>query len=184
MLQDIQILQQLGFYGGVSNHGESQLPLWPGQATGALDQLVAQCADLLDVPQRRTFFARVAFLLIAEHLHLPVVFMRQHSREQVDLVAGLFASGDAVHLCLRLEFGEDTFLSTTSIVEGQRLLGRDPFVGDEHLEVVAIFVGYEQVQLDRTFVLLAIFGSHEDKAVPVIPARGFPVCLEETPRFA
>jgi hypothetical protein len=35
---------------------------------------------LLEVPQRRTFFSGIPFLLIAEHLHLPVEVMRQYPR--------------------------------------------------------------------------------------------------------
>lgn len=34
--------------------------------------------------------------------------------------------------------------------------GREPLVGDDHLEVVAVFVGDEQVQLDGALVLPAV----------------------------
>jgi hypothetical protein len=122
-LQYIQVMQQLGLHGGVSAHGQGEISLRLGQAPGALDQLAAQGAELLEAPQWRTFFCGIPFLLIAEHLHFPIEIVRQHGREQVNLIACLSAGGYIVHLCLRLEFGEDTFLRTTSIVEAQRLLG-------------------------------------------------------------
>ena len=181
MLQYIQIMQQLGFHGGISAHGERKLPLWPGQAPGALNQLAAQGTELLEAPQWRAFLSGISFLSVAEHLHFPIEIVRQHGREQVDLVAGLFASGDVVHLCLRLEFGEDTFLSTASIVEAQCLLGGEWLVGDDHLEVITVFVGDKQVQLDCALNLLAVLGSDKYESVSVIPTRWFPVRFEKAP---
>jgi len=172
-------MQQLGFHGGVGTHSQGEVSLRLGQAPGALDQLAAQGAELLEAPQWRTFFCGIPFLLIAEHLHFPIEIVRQHGREQVHLITSLSTGGYIVHLCLRLQFGEDTFLSTTSIVEAQRLLGRDWFVGDDHLEVVAIFVGDEQIQLDRALVLLPVLVSDKNEAVAILPARGFPVRFEE-----
>ena len=77
-------------------------------------------------------------LVITVHLHFPVEVMRQYRRSEVDLVAGLFTGRHIVHLRVRLEFGKDAFLDTPSIVEGQCLSGRESFVGDDHLEVIAL----------------------------------------------
>jgi len=172
-------MQQLGFHGMVSAHGERHLPLWTGQAPGALNQLAAQGAELFESPQRCAFCGRVAFLLITEHLHLPVEIVRQHRREQVDLVAGLFSGGDVVHLCLRLEFSENALLGATPIVESQRFPGGDSFVGDDRLEVVAIFIGGEKIQLHRALVLFSVPASDKYEAVSVIPARWLPVRFKE-----
>ena len=125
------------------------------------------------------FFRGIPILLIAEHLHFPIEIVRQHGREQVDLIAALPMAGHIVYLCLRLEFGEETFLRATFIVKAQRLFRRDVFVGNDHLEVIAVFVGDEQVQLDRALVLLSVLVSHKHEAVSIIPARGLPVRFEE-----
>ena len=170
MLQYIQVMQQLGFHGGVSAHGQGEVSLRLGQAPGTLDQLTAQGAELLEAPQWRTFFRGIPFLLIAKHLHFPIEIVRQHGREQVDLIAALSTGGHIVHLCLRLEFGEDTFLRATSIVKAQRLFSRDLFVGNDHLEVIVVFAGDEQVQLDRALVLLPVLVSDKHEAVSIIPA--------------
>ena len=64
-------------------------------------------------------------------------------------------------------------------IEIVRQHGRDWFVGNDHLEVIAVFVGDEQVQLDRALVLLSVLVSHKHEAVSIIPARGLPVRFEE-----
>ena len=107
--------------------------------------------------------------------------MRQYGREEIDLIAGLCTSRHIVHLCLRLEFGKDAFLGTTSVVEGQCLSGREPFVGHDYLEVIAVFVGDKQVQLNCALILLAVLGSNKYESVSVIPTRWFPVCFEKAP---
>jgi hypothetical protein len=172
-------MQQLRFDSRIGAHCQRECSLRLGQAPGALDQLTAQGAELLEAPQWRTPFRGIPFLLIAEHLHFPVEVMRQHGREQVDLIAGFSAGRNIVHLGLRLEFGKDAFLRAASIVEAQRLFGRDVFVGNDHLEVIAVFVGDKQVQLDRAFVLLSVLVSDKYEAVAIIPTRGFPVRFEE-----
>ena len=50
--------------------------------------------ELLEAPQWRTFFRGIPFLLMAEHLLFPIEVMRQHRREQVDLITGLSAGRD------------------------------------------------------------------------------------------
>jgi len=82
----------------------------------------------------------------------------------------LSAGGHIVHLCLRLEFGEDTFLGTATIMEGQYLFGRELLVGNDHLEVIAICVGDKQIQLDGAFILLTVLTSDKYKTVSIAPA--------------
>ena len=54
-------MQQLGFDSGVRAHGECQLPLWPGQLSGALDQLAPHGTQLFKALQRSALFGGVAF---------------------------------------------------------------------------------------------------------------------------
>ncbi len=53
-------MQQLGPNGGICAHGEGDLPLWMSQATGALDEFASQGTELLEGPQRRSFFGGVS----------------------------------------------------------------------------------------------------------------------------
>jgi hypothetical protein len=44
---------------------------------------------------------------------------------------------------------------------------------------MAIFIGNEQIQLDRILVLFVVLAADEYKAVAIIPTCRFPVRLEE-----
>ena len=179
MLQNIQIMQQLRFNGWVGAHCEGQFPLGLGQASSTLDEFAPQCTDLHEEPQRCRSFGGIALLLIGHHLHFAVEVMRKHGREDIDLIAGLAARRDVIHLGLGLELGENTFLGTAPIVEAHDLPGGKPFVGDDDLEVIAVFAGVKQIQLDRLLVLSAAAGADKNKAIVLIPVFGFPVCLEK-----
>ena len=54
-------------------------------------------------------------------------------------------------------------------MEGQRLFRRSSLVGHDHFEVIPVFIGDEQIQLDRAFVLLAVFASDKYKVVVLAP---------------
>ena len=116
-------MQQLGFHAGIGAHCQREPSLWAGQPSGALDEFAPQGAKLLELPQWRALFGGVPFLFITTHLHLPAEVMCQRGREEIDLIAGLFAGRHVVHLGLRLEFGENTLLGAASIMEAQRLPG-------------------------------------------------------------
>ena len=172
-------MQQLGSDGGICTHGEGKLSLWSSQATGTLDELAAQGAELFEVPQRYTFFGCVSVRGSAEHLQFPVQIVRQHSRQHEGLIPCLGAGRHIVHLCLGLEFGEDGLLGATTVVEGDHFAGAHGLVGDEDLEVVAVFEGDEEVQLDRTLVLPPVLNANQHEAETPAPAGRFPVRLEE-----
>jgi len=133
-------MQQLRFHCGVCTHSQGEFALRPGQTSGALDEFAPHGAKLLESPQWCALLGGVSFLGITVHLHFPVEVMRQHGREEVDLISGLCSGRHIIHLCLRLELGKHAFLSTTSIVEGHCLFGRELLVGDDHLEVIARMV--------------------------------------------
>jgi hypothetical protein len=64
-------------------------------------------------------------------------------------------------------------------VEAQRFFGRELFVSDDYLEVIAVCIGDEQVQLNGTFRLLAVLAADKYKAVAVVPTRRLPVRFEK-----
>jgi hypothetical protein len=172
-------MQQLGFYGGVYAHDQCQGALGLGQATGTLDQLMARATPLFETPQRCTLLRGVARFFMSQRLHFPVEIVRQHCREQTDLVASLFTRGDVVHLRLRFGFGENAFLGAAPVKEAQRFFGANRLVGHSHLEVVTVLIGNEQVQLDGILVLFAVLAADEYEMITIIPTCRFPVHLEE-----
>ena len=86
--------------------------------------------------------------------------MRQHGRENKHLVTGFAVGRDVVHLGLRLQQGENTLLGDAAVVIVQHLSGAEALVGDDHLEVIAVFTGDEQIQLERFLVLFPVAGTN------------------------
>ena len=175
MLQPVQVMQQLGFGGCVGAHRQRKLALRFGQPSGALNQFATQGAQLLEAPQRHPPFRRTSLLLGRTHLHLPVQVVGQHGRDEIDLIARPISSGHIVHLCLRLQLGKEPFLRTSSIVVGQYFFGRELLVGDNYLEVIAVLIGNEQVQLHGFLMLLAASLADTDETVATIPAFRLPL---------
>lgn len=56
---------------------------------------------------------------------------------------------------MRLEFGKDALLRTTPLVKGNDLARAAALVGYDDLEVVAVFGGPEELELQRCLVLAA-----------------------------
>ena len=101
VLEGIQVMQQLGSNGGICAHGKGELPLWPCQATGVLDEFASQGAELFERPQRRPFFGGVSDRVGTEHLQFPVEIVRHYGREHEGLIAGAGAGGNLMGLTFR-----------------------------------------------------------------------------------
>jgi hypothetical protein len=121
-------MQQLGLHVDVCAHGQSQGALGLGQAGGTLDQIAAHATQLFKTPQRCTLLCGIERFFMTQHLHFPVENVRQHRREQIDLVASFFTHGYVVYLRLRFEFGENAFLSAAPIMEAQHIFGANRLV--------------------------------------------------------
>jgi hypothetical protein len=63
--------------------------------------------------------------------------MREHRREQIDLVACERSRGHIAQVAVGFQFREDPFLRTPAVMEGEELPGTDALVGDDHLEIIA-----------------------------------------------
>ena len=70
------------------------------------------------------------------------------------------AGRDVVHQGLRLQLGENTLLGAAAVVIVQHLSGAKSSVGDDHLEVITVFIGDEQIQLDRLLVVFPVAGTN------------------------
>ena len=94
------------------------------------------------------------------------------------MVAQEFPGGDVVHVALRLQFCEDRLLGTAAMMEGCDMASRDRLVGDHDLELVAVVVGDEEVELDGTFGAYRCESAHDEQTKAAVPALGFPTGLE------
>ena len=172
-------MHQLRFDSGVRTHGECQLPLWPSQPSGTLNQFAPHGAQLFKVPQQCAHFGGIAFFFKANYLHFPVEIVRQYGRERKGLVADSCTIGHIVYLHLRLEFGEYAFLNTLAVMEDECSFGRHALVGNDDLEVVTVLAGNRQVQLDRALVLFSVLTTDKYEAVALILGSKLPVRLQK-----
>ena len=106
----------LGFWGFGS---EGQLALRFGEATGTLDEAVAQRVQGVKPPRRRTLGLGAGVPRRGEHLQLSTEVVGYHGTEGDDLVARLTPGGDQVEATVLLGLAEETFLGAAAVVELQ-----------------------------------------------------------------
>ena len=104
--------------------------------------------------------------------------MREHPGEQIGLIARLLAHRDVFHLTVRLQFREDPLLSPPTVVELDDRTCGQCLIGHDDLELVVVYVGHEQVELDGLLVLASDALSHEHATIGLVPALGLPRRLE------
>ena len=104
--------------------------------------------------------------------------MSENAGEHVQLVADSGPDRYVIHLAVRLELGEDALLRATAFVECNDLARAHPLIGDDDLELVPIFGGLKQVELNRQLVLASDLFSDEDEAMAGVPRLRLPSGLE------
>src|SRR3972149_1622246 len=83
------------------------------------------------------------------HLQFAGEVVGEQAGQEVEWVAASAAHRHVAHLAVALELAEDTFLRTAAFVEADDGMGPQRLVGDDDLEVIAVPLGDEQVQLAR-----------------------------------
>jgi hypothetical protein len=106
--------------------------------------------------------------------------MGEKHREQVDLIPDPGAGGDIAERVVGFELAEDPLLAFAAVVEDERLAGAQGF-GQDDLELIAVVMRDEEVELDRVFVLLFDASPNEEEVVGRLPGLGFPFRLEVAP---
>ena len=91
--------------------------------------------------------------------------MRKNPGEHIQLITDPCGHGHIIHLAVRLEFGKDTFLRSTALVECDDPARATAFISHDDLEFIAVFYGPEKIELNRRFILAADLFADEDKAV-------------------
>ena len=118
------------------------------QTASPLNQPLAESGQSFKNPQGWPLLYGFALGFANLHLQLAVEVMGQHDHKQIGLVAEQGPGGDVVHMALRLQFGEDRLLGAATMMEGHDMTSRDRLVGDHDLELIAVVVGNEEVELD------------------------------------
>lgn len=104
--------------------------------------------------------------------------MREDGRHHIKVIAVKPSYGDVIQIALRLQFAEGIFLRSSTIVKIQDLFHGCLLVRNDNLELKAIFMGNEQIELDRFLRLLFDLPTDKEKTKAGVPTLGFPRCVE------
>ncbi len=172
-------MQQLGLHGRIRGQGQREAAFGSRQAAGTLDQPHPAGAETHERPPRDSLFSGAARGLACRHLQLTVEVVGHDRRERPSLIGGAASAGNVIRLGLGLQLPEDRRLRAAPVVQRQELSRRESGVGEDHLELVPVFVGSEDIQMHGSFGLFRLTGADEDETPCLLPAVRLPVALEE-----
>ena len=182
--EGVQVMQQSVLHRLIGRHAQCQATMGTYQTAGTLDELAPQRTESEKVPQGRAFLQGQAGGGMGNHLQFPRQVVGQQHAQQVDLVPDPGARGDITHLIVGFQFGEQAFLSATTLMEHKHFACAQVLVGQDDFKLVAVLVRGEQIELYGFFVLLSNFSAHKQKTPTPCPALGFPCQLEVSTRLA
>ena len=174
-------MQQCGFECVIKTEGQSEPALRPAESSRSLNEVTTQSVQFLKDPKRSALLGSMTVERLGNHLKLTGQVVGQNGTEEVSLIAGQGAYRHVIHLALALEFAEEVFLSSPTVVEGHDFVHPGAFVSQHHFEVVAPLMRDKQIQLDDFLLLLLDLLAQENKAVAPIPTLGLPGGLKERP---
>src|SRR3990172_2083959 len=162
----------------IAAHCERQLTFRVCKTPGALQKRPSEGVGFSEFPKRRPFFGGSPVSFISHHMKLPKQIMRQNSRQHIKVIAVQPSYGDIIQIALRFQFAERIFLRPSAVMEIHDLLHGCLFVRNDHLELIAVFMRNEQIELDRLFGLLLAHPTNKEKAKESVPALGLAGCVE------
>lgn len=164
--------------GLISAECKGESTLWSRQPPSSLKDLATEGLKTLEAPERGTLLSGPALWRLPLHLQLPVQVVSEDRRQQIGLVSPQRPHGDVVHLTLRLQLPKDSFLGSPSVMERHDLASDERLVGDHDLEVVAVSIGLEEVELYWTSALDLHPAPDGQEAKSPRPGFGLPTQLE------
>ena len=173
-------MAELSFESFVTVHRQDRFTGWANDAPGALNEGTAKGFDFAKAPQRGTFRRRAAGARRESHLEFAGEVVSENAGEHVQLVSNPRLDRYVAHLAVRLELGKDSLLRPPSFVEENDLAWIGLVVGHDDLELVSIFGGLKQIELNGSFVLASDVFSDEDEAIAGVPRLRLPAGLEIT----
>src|SRR4030042_2113927 len=105
--------------------------------------------------------------------------MNQNGSHQVKLVATETSHGNVIHLTLGFHLSKNLFLISSTMMKPQHLLHGRLFVGHNHRKLITIFMGNEEIQLDRSLIDLFTLLTDKQKPISVAPTLGLPMRLKK-----
>lgn len=159
-------------------HGHGKNPAGPGNAACTLKQRPSEGVCLGEFPKSRSFLGGPPVFFMHHHMEFPKQIMRKDCGHHVQMVAVQPPDGDIIKIALRFQLAEGIFLRSSAVVKAEDLLHRRLFVRDDHLELEAVLVRNEQVELDRFLRLLLDLPADKKKAKAGVPLFGLPLRIE------
>jgi hypothetical protein len=179
VVKGVEEMAEAGLEPGRSADGQRRATLRAGQAAGPVEDRVAKGAQPLERPQRGPPGCGLAAGGRGLHLEFADQVVGQQPGQQIRLVAQPGPHRHVAHRTMGLQFRENPFLRTPPAVVDDDLLHRQRLVRYDHLEVIAVLVGNEQVQLDRSLLLRLGPSADEDEATLAVPRLGLPHLVAE-----
>src|SRR4030065_591688 len=107
--------------------------------------------------------------------------MGQNRSHQVKLIAAETSDGNVIHLALGFHLPKNLFLISPAMMKSQHLLHGRLFVRHNHCTLITIFMGNEEIQLNRPLIELLTLLTNKQKPISAAPALGLPTRLKKGP---
>src|SRR4030042_1476255 len=107
--------------------------------------------------------------------------MGQNRSHQIKLIAAETSDSNVIHLALGFHFPKNLFLISRPMMKPQHFLHGRLLVCYNHRKLITIFMGNEQIQLDRAFIELLTLLTDKQKTISGAPTLGLPMGLKKRP---
>lgn len=162
----------------IAAHCERKRTAGLGKASGPLQKRPSESISFREFPKGGPFFGSSPGSFMREHMKLPKKVMRKDGGHHIKVIAVKPSYGNVIQIALRLQFAESILLRTSSIMKIQDILHGRLLIGNDHLELIAVFMGNEQVELDGLLRLHLDPTTNKEETKATVPTFGFPRRVE------
>src|SRR4030066_2143023 len=107
--------------------------------------------------------------------------MGQNRSHQIKLIAAERSDSNVIHLALGFHFPKYLFLIPPAMMKPQYFFHGRLFVCHNHRKLITIFMGNEEIQLNRPLIELLTLLTNKQKPISAAPALGLPTRLKKGP---
>src|SRR4030042_1795509 len=104
--------------------------------------------------------------------------MRHYCRHHIQMISMKPPDSNIIQIALRFQLADGIFLRPAAVVKTHDFFHSRLLVRNYHLELIAVLMGNEQVELDRFLRLLFDLPADKEKPEAIVPTLGFPLCIE------
>ena len=178
MLETMEIMQDPLFDRRIAAHGERKSAAGLGNTPSPLQKRLSEGIGFGEFPKGGPFFGCSSGSIMRDHMELPKQIMREDGGHHVKVIAMKPSYGDVIQIALGFQFAERIFLRPATVVKMQDFLHRGLLVGNDHFELIAVFMGNEEIELDGLLRLLPDYPSDKKETETTVPTLGFPGRVE------